>query len=180
MATTRRRARPLLVDGTGLKRCGAMQFGSVRFGRSWSRFRSPGEWNISEGEWLAEQHGTGTGRGRRKSHRGVDADTGPIVAASRTARDVDDSAPPGPSLDQVDDPVASFTADGARDQDGVHGGVCVRHPNAAVIVPPRCSAVPGGRDRPHTARPVSAAHRRVLPHRLVEGIRHQLACAGRG
>ncbi len=46
-------------------------------------------------------------------------------------------------LDQVDDPVVSFTGDGAYDRDDVYGAVAARHPEAAVVVPPRSSAVPG-------------------------------------
>jgi len=38
--------------------------------------------------------------------------------------------------------VASFTADGAYNQDRVYAGVAERHPEAAVIVPPRATAVP--------------------------------------
>ena len=38
--------------------------------------------------------------------------------------------------------VASFTADGAYDQDGVSAAVIERHPGAVVIVPPRSTAVP--------------------------------------
>ena len=41
-----------------------------------------------------------------------------------------------------DGPIASLTADGAYDQDGVYAVVAARHPDAAVIVPPRSSAVP--------------------------------------
>ena len=37
---------------------------------------------------------------------------------------------------------ASFTGDGAYDQDGVYSAVAARHPEAAVIVPPRSNAVP--------------------------------------
>ncbi len=44
-------------------------------------------------------------------------------------------------LDQIGGPVASFTADGAYDRDDVYGEVAARHPEAAVIVPPRSSAV---------------------------------------
>jgi len=46
-----------------------------------------------------------------------------------------------PCWTQINDPVASFTGDGAYDQDGVYGEVSVRHPDAAVIVPPRSNAV---------------------------------------
>ena len=45
-------------------------------------------------------------------------------------------------LDQVDGPIASFTGDGAYDQDGVYASVAERHPVATIIVPPRATAVP--------------------------------------
>ena len=107
----------LLVDSTGLKLCGA-------------------------GEWLVEKHGTRTRRSWRKLHIGVDADTGQIVAATLTTKDVDDGAEVGPLLDQVAASVSSFTADGAYDQEGVSAAVAERHPEALIIVPPRSTAVP--------------------------------------
>lgn len=106
----------LLVDSTGLKLCGA-------------------------GEWLVEKHGTRTRRSWRKLHLGVDADTGQIVASALTTKDVDDGAQADPLLDQITGPVASVTGDGAYDQEGVYASVTKRHPEAAVIVPPRSSAV---------------------------------------
>jgi hypothetical protein len=45
-------------------------------------------------------------------------------------------------LDQVDGAVASFTGDGAYDRRDVYGAVAARHPEAAVVVPPRKDAVP--------------------------------------
>src|SRR4051812_19578810 len=107
----------LLVDSTGLKLCGP-------------------------GEWLIEKHATKTRRSWRKLHLGVDADTGQIVAAALTTHDVDDGSQAGPLLDQVAGPVASFTGDGAYDQDSVYASVGERHPAAAVVVPPRATAVP--------------------------------------
>jgi len=38
-------------------------------------------------------------------------------------------------------PVVSFIGDGAFDRDDVHDEVAKRHPDAAVIVPPRSSGV---------------------------------------
>ena len=96
----------------------------------------------SAGAWLVEKHGAKMRRSWRKLHIGLDADTGQIVAASLTAKEVDDGAEVGPLLDQAAGPVASFTADGAYNQDGVSTAVAERHPEAAVIVPPRCTAVP--------------------------------------
>jgi hypothetical protein len=107
----------LLVDSTGLKLCGA-------------------------GEWLHERHGTKTRRSWRKLHVGLDTNTGRIIAARLTNHDVDDAAQVEPLLDQVPAPVASFAGDGAYDQEGVSAVVAERHPAAAIIVPPRSTAVP--------------------------------------
>src|SRR5258706_15796444 len=81
----------------------------------------------------------------RKLHIGVDADTGRIVAAALTTNDVDDGSQIGPLLDQIDDPIASLTGDGAYDQDGVYGEVAARHPDAAGIGPPRSGGRPAAR-----------------------------------
>jgi len=105
------------TDSIGLKLCGA-------------------------GEWLVEKHGTKTRRSWRKLHLGGDADTGQIAAVALTTQDVDDGAEVDSLLDQVRGPVASFTADGAYDQEGVSAAVAERHPEAAIIVPPRSAAVP--------------------------------------
>jgi hypothetical protein len=72
----------------------------------------------------------------------VNADTGQIVAAVVTGCEADDGAQVGPLLDQVTGAVASVTGDGAYDQDGMYTSVAQRHPAAAIIVPPRSTAVP--------------------------------------
>ena len=76
------------------------------------------------------------------AHLATDADTGRIAASLLTDKDADDGPQVGPLLDRVDGPVASFTADGAFDRDDVYAEVTARHPDAAVVVPPRSSAVP--------------------------------------
>ena len=93
------------------------------------------------GEWLVEKHGTRTRRSWRKFHIGVDAGTGQIMATELTINDVDDGSQVGPLLDQATGPIASFTGDGAYDREDVYGIVAERHPDAAVIVPPRSTAV---------------------------------------
>ena len=107
----------LLVDSTGVKLGGA-------------------------GEWLVEKHGTSRRRSWRKLHIGIDGDSGEIVAIELTKREVDDGSRTGALLDQLTDPLASFTGDGAYDQDKVYATVAACHPDAAVIVPPRATAVP--------------------------------------
>jgi hypothetical protein len=106
----------LLVDSTGLKHGGA-------------------------GEWLVEKHGTSRRRSWRRLHIGVDTDSCEIVAVAVTRKDIDDAAMVDALLDQIADPIASFTADGVYDQDQVSQAVAARHPDAAVVVPPRAGAV---------------------------------------
>jgi hypothetical protein len=116
-SSTRAEPLHLLVDSTGLKLCGA-------------------------GEWLIEKHGTKIRRSWRKLHIGMDAETGEIVAAELTTNDVDDASRVGPLLDQGVGPVASLTGDGAYDQETVYQAVIDRDPDAAIIVPPRSTAIP--------------------------------------
>ena len=72
----------------------------------------------------------------------MDADTGQIHAGLLTNHDSDDGAQVEPLLDQVEGPLASFTADGAYDQGNVTAAIAARHPDAAIVVPQRSSAVP--------------------------------------
>ena len=125
----------LLVDSTGLKLCGA-------------------------GEWLHERHGTRVRRSWRKLHLGLDAGTGRIVTSLLTARDVDDASQVGPLLDRIENPLASFTGDGAYDQEGVTASIGSRHPDAVIIVPPRSTAVPS--DMAETAPTQRDRHLRTI------------------
>jgi hypothetical protein len=106
----------LLVDSTGVKLSGP-------------------------GEWLVEKHGTKRRRAWRKLHLAVDAKTGTIVASTLTSKEVDDAAELGPLLDQVEEPLAAVIADGACDQDRVYDAVAEHSAEAAVVVPPRATAV---------------------------------------
>jgi hypothetical protein len=106
----------LLVDSTGLQLCGA-------------------------GEWLVEKHGTRRRRSWRKLHIGVDADTGQILAAEVTNRDVDDGSQVEPLLDQITAALASFIGDGTYDQAGIYDIITKRDPDSEAIVPPRLTAV---------------------------------------
>jgi hypothetical protein len=58
-----------------------------------------------------------------------------------TTNDVNDASQVGPLLDQVVKPLASFTGDGAYDEDSVYRILTGRQLKAAVIVPPRETAV---------------------------------------
>lgn len=106
----------LLVDSTGLKIYG-------------------------EGEWLDQKYGIRSRRRWRKLHLGIDAGTHHIVASELTPDDVGDVSEVPELLDQVDTDVASVIADGAYDGAAVYEAVSERHPEAAVIIPPRSTAV---------------------------------------
>src|SRR5918997_5626318 len=109
----------VVIDATGLKMHGA-------------------------GEWLAETHGERGRRTWRKLHLAVDPHSGEILASELTASEEDDASQVGPLLDQIHRPVASVTADGAHDGEPVYRAVAERQPDppAAVVIPPRASAVP--------------------------------------
>src|SRR5271168_615877 len=112
------RAEPLhlLVDSTGLRIYG-------------------------EGEWLDQKHGIRSRRRWRKLHLGIDAVTHEIVASELTPDDVGDVSEMPALLDQIDAEVASMTADGAYDGEAVYDAVAKRHPEAAVIIPPRATPI---------------------------------------
>ena len=82
---------------------------------------------------------------------------------TETDRDADDGSQVGPLLDRIDGPVASFTGDGAYDRDDVYAEVAARHPEAAVVVPPRANAVPS--DTAETAPTRRDAHLRCIAER---------------
>ena len=128
----------LLVDSTGLRLCGP-------------------------GEWLEEKHGTKRRRAWRVLHLATDADTGRILASALTDRVADDGSQVGALLDRIDGSVASFTGDGAYDRDDVYTEVAARHPEAAVVVPPRANAVPS--EAAETAPTRRDAHLRCIAER---------------
>ena len=96
------------------------------------------------GEWLAETHGERGRRTWRKLHLAVDRNSGEILASELTTSEEGDASQVSPLLDQITSPIASVIADGAYDGEPVYRAVAERQPDppAAVIIPPRASAVP--------------------------------------
>jgi len=96
------------------------------------------------GEWLAEKHGERGQRTWRKLHLAVDPNSGEILASELTTTEEGDASLVGPLLDQITGPITSVTADGAYDGEPVYRAVAERQPDppAAVIIPPRATAVP--------------------------------------
>ncbi len=74
----------------------------------------------------------------------MDADTGEILASELTTSEEGDASQVSPLLEQITGPIASVIADGAYDGEPVYRAVAERQPDppAAVIIPPRATAVP--------------------------------------
>ena len=98
---------------------------------------------VGAGEWHLEKHGGKPRRSWRKLHIAIDLDSGDILAAELTTTEDGDASQVGPLLDHIPGPVNAVLADGAYDGEPVYRSISERHPTAAVIIPPRATAVPG-------------------------------------
>ncbi len=94
-------------------------------------------------------------RAWRKLHLAVDADTGEILASDLTARRTHDSSRVPALLEQIADPVASVSADGAYDTKAVYEAAHERGEGRAVRV-----LIPPGRDAQFSQRPSHALQER--------------------
>nr|WP_299503348.1 IS5 family transposase [uncultured Rhizobium sp.] len=93
------------------------------------------------GQWLEDKHGVTSHRGWRKLHLALDADSGKIIAHVMTDEDAGDASQVGPLLDQIDNPIGQFTADGAYDGDPTYRAVIRHSSDAAIVIPPRSNAI---------------------------------------
>jgi len=96
------------------------------------------------GQWLEAKHGAKSSRTWRKLHLAVDAASGVIVAQTLIDQDTDDPSQVGPLLDQIDDPIARVTADGAYDGVPSYQTIAAHGDGIDVVIPPRSTAVPSG------------------------------------
>ena len=94
-------------------------------------------------------------RAWRKLHLAVDAETGEIVASDLTARRTHDCTQVPPLLEQIIDPIASVSADGAYDTKPVYQAAHGRGEGRAVRV-----LIPPGRDAQFSPRPSAALQER--------------------
>jgi transposase len=115
------------------------------------------------GEWQREKHGGKGHRTWRKLHLAVDPDTGEIAASELTTTEDGDASQVGPLLDEISGPIASVTADGAYDGEPVYRIIAERDPAAAVIIPPRSTAVPS--DNAETAPTQRDRHLQMIQER---------------
>lgn len=93
---------------------------------------------FGEGEWKVRQHGYTKRRTWKKLHVGVDEATGDILAMAVTDNSVADHEELPDLLDQIDEPVAQVSADGAYDKRKAYDAIGQRQ--AKAIIPPRRGA----------------------------------------
>jgi transposase len=130
------------------------------------------------GEWQREKHG-GTGhRTWRKLHLAVDPGIGEILASELTTTEGGDASQVGPLLDQISGPIASVTADGAYDGEPVYRTITERYPAAAVVIPPRSTAVSS--NNAETAPTQRDRHLQVIQEHGGSAGRRPPAVLGRG
>ncbi len=105
----------VIIDSTGVKICG-------------------------QGEWHAQKHGEKKRKHWKKLHLGVD-DEGQIMASCVTDGHEQDPSHVPALLDQIDQDIDRFVADGIYDQQPVYAAVEDHSPGAQVIISPRKDAV---------------------------------------
>lgn len=92
-----------------------------------------------EGEWKVRQHGWSKRRTWRKLHLGLDEKTGEIHACVLTTNSIDDAEMVGSLLDEVEEEVDRFGADGAYDKRKAYEELIDREIDP--VIPPRRDAV---------------------------------------
>lgn len=103
------------IDSTGLK----------RFGR---------------GEWHQEKYSLSAKASWRKLHIAVNEDHC-LEACVLTDRFGNDDQQVGALLDQIDQPMKQFTADGAYDETPIYEAILAHSPGADIVIPPRATAI---------------------------------------
>ena len=99
---------------------------------------------FGDGEWQAHKHKTSSKRRSwRKLHLGIDGD-GCIIASALTDSGEDDASVGISMLEQVEGPVARFTADGAYDTRPMYEALAASGgANIKIVIPPKKTATGG-------------------------------------
>ena len=105
----------IVMDSTGLKICG-------------------------EGEWKVRMHGISKRRTWRKLHVGANPEDGEIQAVLLTENSVSDDNAVGVLLEQIEQTIVDFAADGAYDKRKVYDRLNVHSPDVNILIPPRKNA----------------------------------------
>ena len=90
-----------------------------------------------EGEWKVRMHGVSKRRTWRKLHLGTNPEDGEIQAVILTENNVSDDAAVEVLLEQIEQEIIKFGADGAYDKRKVYDCLNAHSPNVKILIPPR-------------------------------------------
>lgn len=93
-----------------------------------------------EGEWKVRMHGVSKRRTWRKLHIGANPEDGEIQAVILTENSVSDDATVEVLLEQIEQEIINFGADGAYDKRKVYDSLNAHSPNVTILIPPRKNA----------------------------------------
>jgi hypothetical protein len=93
-----------------------------------------------EGEWKVRMHGISKRRTWRKLHVGANPEDGEIQAVLLTENNVSDDAAVEGLLEQIEQEIVNFAADGAYDKRKVYDSLNAHSPDVNILIPPRKNA----------------------------------------
>lgn len=93
-----------------------------------------------EGEWKVRQHGVSKRRTWRKLHVGANPEDGEIQAVILTENSVSDGDAVETLLQQIEQEIDKFAADGAYDKRKVYDSLNAHSPEVDILIPPRKNA----------------------------------------
>ena len=93
-----------------------------------------------EGEWKVRMHGVSKRRTWRKLHVGANPEGGEIQAALLTENNVSDDQVVEKMLEQIEQTILDFAADGAYDKRKVYDSLNAHSPEVNILIPPRKNA----------------------------------------
>lgn len=93
-----------------------------------------------EGEWKVRMHGVSKRRTWRKLHIGANPDDGEIQAVILTENSVSDDATVEVLLEQIEQEIINFGADGTYDKRKVYDSLNAHSPDVNILIPPRKNA----------------------------------------
>ena len=93
-----------------------------------------------EGEWKVRMHGVSKRRTWRKLHVGANPEGGEIQAVLLTENNVSDDQAVEKLLEQIEQTILDFAADGAYDKRKVYDSLNAHSPEVNILIPPRKNA----------------------------------------
>jgi len=93
-----------------------------------------------EGEWKVRMHGVSKRRTWLKLHVGANPEDGEIQAVLLTKNSVSDDQVVEKLLDQIEQTILDFAADGAYDKRKVYDSLNAHSPDVNILIPPRKNA----------------------------------------